>query len=107
MTKVALTIPETFSALPLQEQEQLLRAGVYEALRTRIQQVESELDEATAQLSSYEKKYGMAFTEFESHGLVANDSLEAHDDYIDWYYWTHAQAEKQKLLSTLLGIELE
>jgi hypothetical protein len=107
MAKVALTIPETFTALPVQEQEQLLRAGLYEAVRARIQQVETELDEATAQLTHYEKKYGVTFAEFESQILTTNDSLEVHDDYIDWYYWCHAHAEKEQLLSNLLGVKLE
>jgi hypothetical protein len=106
ITKVALTIPETFSALPLQEQELLLRAGLYEALHARIRQIESELDETTAQLAAYEKKYGVILAEFESQILADNDSLEVHDDYMDWYYWSRAQAEKQQLLSNLLRIEL-
>lgn len=101
MAEINVRVPDQFANLPEDTREQLLRAGVHEATRAWIRQLESELADADAEIERYEERYGATFAEFEAEQLPNLDALEAHEDYNDWFYWEQIAAEKRSLLETL------
>lgn len=89
-----LDIPLSLANLPENEQLVLLRAGLYEAGRTRIRQLEAEIAEAEAEIQRFESRYRMPFAQFETEALPALDTLQAHEDYNDWFFWHSVLAER-------------
>jgi len=101
MSEVTFDVPETLTRLPKQERDRLFRAGLYEAVRARIRQLEAEIAECEAKVSHFEARYGMSLARFEHEGLAQQNSFQVHEDYNDWYYWQGALEEKQQLLADL------
>ncbi len=87
MRMTTLEIPRSLVNLPEQEQLLLLRAGLYEAGRARLRQLEAEVAEAEAEIQRFESRYGMPFAQFETEALPVLDTLQAHEDYNDWFFW--------------------
>ena len=101
---VTLDLPVTWGKLPEQERNGLLRAGVYEATQARIRQLQAELTACKRELRRFERRYGMPLARFEAEQLPQLDTLRAHEDYTDWFYWQSAVDDKQKLLASLQKI---
>lgn len=99
--QMVLDVPEALGELSSEEREGLFRAGLREALAARARQVEKEIAEAVSEAQVYEERYQMGFERFESERLQESDTLQIHDDYNDWFYWTSVLAEKQQLLASL------
>ncbi len=106
MTQMTLDIPDTLANLPQQERGLLIRAGLYEATRARIRQLEAEIAESEEHLHRFEAHYQVAFAGFESELLPTLDTIQAHEDYNDWFFWQSVLTEKQRLLAELQQIEL-
>ena len=98
---VTLNLPETWGKLPEQERNALLRAGVYEATRARVRQLQTEIAECKQQLRRFEQRYGMPFQRFEAEQLPVLDTLQAHEDYNDWFYWQSVLDDKTRLLASI------
>ena len=64
---MTIELPQSLLNLPEKEQSLLLRAGLYEAGRTRIRQLEAEIIEAEAEIERFETRYGMSFAQFECY----------------------------------------
>ncbi|MFZ4657662.1 MAG: hypothetical protein ACOYNY_11660 [Caldilineaceae bacterium] len=79
----------------------LLRAGLYEATHARLYEVEATLAEAKAHLQRFEQQYGLSFANFERDLLPTLDSPQAHEDYLDWFFWHSVWAEQRALLTKL------
>lgn len=99
-----LEMPRSFVDLPEQEQLVLLRAGLYEAGRARLRQLETEIAEAEAQVSRFESRYGISFGQFEAELLPKLDSFEAHEDYNDWFFWQTVLADRREVLAKIREI---
>lgn len=102
---VTLDLPATWGKLPEQERNGLLRAGVYEATQARIRQLQAEITACKRELRRFERRYGMPLARFEAEQLPHLDTLQAHEDYTDWFYWLSVLDEKQKLLASLQRID--
>lgn len=100
-SQVVLDIPEFLANLPVEERDRLIRSGVYEATRMRIQRLEEEIAESKQHLEQFESRYGVSFSEFETTLLTKLDTSEAHQDYNDWYFWHTVLNKNQKLLTDL------
>ena len=50
MMQITIDLPASLAKLPPQERESIIRAGFYEALRTRRCEVEGEVEKARAHL---------------------------------------------------------
>jgi hypothetical protein len=96
-----LELPLSLVSLPEREQMLLLRAGLYEAGRARIRQLEAEMAEAEVEIQRFETRYGMTFAQFETNALSMLDSLEAHDDYNDWFFWQSVLTDRRALLAEI------
>jgi hypothetical protein len=101
MTSITIEVPEKLQNLPVSERDALFRAGLHEAIRARIRQLEAEAAESSAEIARFEHKYGLTFKRFEAEALPSLDTQQAHEDYNDWFYWETVLAEKQRLLAGL------
>jgi hypothetical protein len=101
MTSITIEVPDKLRKLPDSERDALIRAGLHEAMRARIRQLEEEIAESLAEIARFEKKYGVNFEQFEAETLSTLDTQQAHEDYNDWFYWQSVLAEKQHLLAAI------
>lgn len=101
MSQIALEIPNILAVLPSQERNRLIRSGVYEATRTRIRQLEEEIDESKQYILKFQNRYGVSFAQFESVLLPALDTFETHEDYNDWFFWQTVLTKNENLLSKI------
>lgn len=99
MVRVTLDLPETLVNLPERERNGLIRAGVYEAMHARIRQIQAEIDECETHVHHFEERYAMSLQQFEHELLPALDTLQAHEDYNDWFYWQSVLSERKDLLA--------
>jgi len=106
MPQLTFDIPSALAELPQIEQERLVRAGLYEAVRARRLQVEAAISAAENEVSRLEQQYGVTFSTFESEILPDATSQQVHEDYNDWYFWTESILEQQRFLDTLRGLDL-
>jgi len=98
--QITLELPETWGKLPERERNSLILAGVYEATRARVRQLQDEIAECERHVRRFEKRYGVSLQRFEAELLPTLDTLRAHEDYNDWFYWQSALDEKKNLLSS-------
>ena len=105
MLEMTLKLPESLMRLPEDERDMLIRAGLHEATRARIRQLKAEIAETRKEIRRFEARYGMSLTRFEAEKLAAADSLQAHEDYNDWFYWQSVLEEKQRHLADLQGLQ--
>lgn len=101
-----LEMPRSLVNLPEQEQRLLLRAGLYEAGRARLRQVEAEIAEAEAESQRLESRYGMPFTQFEIEVLSTLDTWQVHEDYNDWFFWQSVLADRRSLFAKISEVTL-
>ena len=104
MLEMTLKLPESLTRLPEGERDLLIRAGLHEATRARIRQLRAEIAETQKETRRFETRYGMSLTRFETEKLAAADSLQAHEDYNDWFYWQSVLEEKRRDLADLQGL---
>lgn len=101
MTQILVELPAALAELPPTERESLIRAGLYEATRARLRELEAKLAEAKLHLQQFEQQYGLSFERFEAERLPTLDSPQAHEDYNDWFFWQSVAAQQQALLVKL------
>ena len=101
MVQITLELPGKLLDLPERERNGLIRAGVYEATLARIRQLHAELAECELQVRRFEDRYSMSLQRFEVEALPTLDSLQAHEDYNDWFYWQSVLKEEASLLASL------
>lgn len=106
MTSITIEIPDKLRKLPDSERDALIRAGLHEAMRVHIRQLEEEIAESLSEISRFEKKYGVSFEQFEAEMLSSLDTQQAHEDYNDWFYWQSVLAEKQRLLVDIIDSDI-
>lgn len=104
MLEMTLKLPESLMRLSGGERDMLIRAGLHEATRARIKQLRTEIAETQKEIRRFEARYDMSLTRFEAERLAAADSLQAHEDTNDWFYWQSVLDEKQRHLADLQGL---
>ncbi len=107
MSQMVLEIPDLLADLPAQERNRLIRSGLYEATRARIRQLEKEIAESKRYIQSFEDRYGISFAQFEKEALPKLDTLQAHEDYNDWFFWQNVLAENERLLAEVKQIKFD
>lgn len=103
MRMTTLEMPRSLVNLPEQEQLVLLRAGLYEAGRARLRQLEADIVESEAEVQHFESRYGMPFDQFETEALPMLDTLQAHEDYNDWFFWQSVLVDRRSLVAKING----
>jgi hypothetical protein len=106
VAEITLKVPETWMQLPDAERERLIRAGLHEAARARIHQLQTEIAQAQQEVNRFEARYGMTLDRFEAEILPQQDTYPVHEDYNDWFYWQSVLDEKQQILTELQHIDL-
>jgi len=102
MARVTVNLPDYVAEMPEQERDLLIRAGLYEAMHARRQQLAHELAEAEAKVHEFERKYNRSLTQFEADVLPDVADLDTHNDYNDWFYFNEIVA---RLSSALAGLD--
>lgn len=105
MTQITLELPSVFAVLPATERDVLLREGVYTAVQARLRRLMAEVEESQQHIVQFEQKYGLSFAQFEAEQLAELDSLEAHEDYNDWFFWVELHRVNQSLLAQLQQVD--
>lgn len=97
---MTVTIPKALAALSPAEREELMRAGLYEAVQARIRQIKSEIAESKEHSHRFESKYGKSLEEL-SKELDSIETHKAHEDYNDWFFWNEVLHRNLKSLAEL------
>lgn len=105
MVEMTVRVPQTLIQLPEPERGKLIRAGLQEATRARIRQLQADIAASKEELARFEARYGMSFSRFEAQLPKQQDSLQIHEDYNDWFYWQSVLEEKQQLLADLQALD--
>ncbi len=105
MVEMTVRVPQTLMQLPESERGKLIRAGLQEATRARIRQLQADIAASKAEIARFEARYGLSFSRFEAQLLTQQDSLQIHEDYNDWFYWQSVFEEKQRLLADLQALD--
>lgn len=101
MTQTVIDVPAALAALPAEERDALLRAGLFEAIQARVRQLQIELAEAQQRLADFERRFGCSLAELDIQGLPATASPADHEAYVDWAFWQAVASEKEQLLAAL------
>lgn len=101
MAQMLMEVSSELQALPEQERTLLINAGLYEAKRAWAKRLKADIMEASEHIKGFEERYGVSFIRFEREMLPTLDTLQAHEDYNDWFFWHSVWVEKQGLLSKL------
>lgn len=99
MAQVLVELSTALAELPQPERAALIRAGLYEATRARLSALEAKLAQVQAHLQHFTQQYHTSFERFERALLPTLDSPQAHEDYLDWFFWHSVWVEQQAFLS--------
>lgn len=75
------------SEIPPEELESILHQGAL----LRLPFLEGKLNQATARITDFEKKYHITLSKLKQQGLPANADYEFHEDFIEWEYWVETR----------------
>lgn len=101
MTQTMIDVPAALAALPAEERDALLRAGLFEAIQARVRQLQLELAEARQRIADLERRFGYSWAELDTQGLPESASPADHEAYVDFAFWQAVATEKEQLLATL------
>jgi hypothetical protein len=93
MTQITLELPETLAVLSAHEQDALLQ--------TQMRRLTAQVEESQQHIGQFEQKYGVSLAQFELEQLPQLDSLEAHQDYNDWFFWLESHDAIVQTLGSL------
>ena len=105
MRLIELRIPKPIQTLVGDEQERLLRSALCVAAKQRARELDKERREALTQIRRYERKYGAALPEFEHKKLRTLKTVDAHEDYNDWFFWTTVLERANRATDALKQME--
>ncbi|MBN1886810.1 MAG: hypothetical protein JW850_02430 [Thermoflexales bacterium] len=105
MGQIKLNVPRSIEMLTDDERDRLLRSALRLAAKRRARELAKERREALTRIRRHEHKYGMSFAEFERNKLPVLDTLQAHEDYNDWFFWTSVLARAEQAVDVLEKME--
>ena len=107
MKKIELEVPDIIFELPDEEKDKLMNTVFSISIQERLKKLKKEAEKAETKIDKFEKKYGFTLEEYEDEKI--GDSIEEHDDYMDWFYWTEVYNNSKQLINkynSLLGDEI-
>lgn len=105
MTQIELRVPKAIEELIGDDRDRLLRTALRVAAKQRSRELATERREALAHIRRYERKYQLSLTEFEGKKLATLDTVQAHEDYNDWFFWTRVLERAEKNSNALSKLE--
>jgi hypothetical protein len=103
MIEVTVKIPEEMKEIATETGETIYVEALKEVSRKKMSDYQKRLIELKEKIAIYETTYGKTFEEF---SLEVPDTLEGHDDWIEWSYLARVAGElenKINKLNILLG----
>ena len=103
MSQVSIEVPEDIVDLVGEAGKAIYVETLKEVAFKRMGQRKRELQDLKKKIASFERKYKASYEEFKSH---LPDTMEGHDDWIEWTYLIRASEElgdKINKLSLLMG----
>lgn len=105
MESIELRIPKPIQSLVDDEKERLLRSALRLAAKQRSRELAKERREALTHIRRFERKYGVSFVEFERKKLSALKTVQAHEDYNDWFFWITVLDRVNRTITALEKME--
>ena len=105
MEQIELRIPKSIESLVADERDRLLRSALRIAAKQRVRELGKERREALGHIHRFERKYGVSFNEFEHKKLRVLDTVQAHEDHNDWFFWTRVLERADRATGALAKME--
>ncbi len=105
MEQIELRIPKAIETLVGDERDRLLRSALRVAAKQRARELAKERREAATHIHRFERKYGVSLGEFERKKLRRLDTVQAHEDYTDWFFWTRVLERADRAANALDKME--
>lgn len=105
MEQIQLRIPKSIQALVGDERDRLLRMALRTAAKQRARELDKERREAVTHIRRFERKYGVSLSKFERKKLRALNTVQAHEDYTDWFFWTSVLERAEQATAALKEME--
>jgi len=102
---VQVRVPKAIHALLQPERQRLLHHALRIAAKYRARELEQDCKDARAHIRRLEKKYRATFSQFERKKLRRLNTVQAHEDYNDWFFWTKLLERAERELRALSKME--
>jgi len=83
MVEVKVKVPKDISDVVFEMGETIYVEALREVAGNRLSYTQNRLDDLRKKISMYESKYGKSFQKFSQN---VPDTVEGHDDWIEWSY---------------------
>ncbi len=103
MAEVTIKIPDDIKELVTDTDEVFYVEALREVARRKMSQMRNQIEELKERVSAFENKYGKKYEDFSKS---VPDTIEGHDDWIEWSYLdrvTNESIKKQDKIKVLLG----
>lgn len=91
MTEATIKIPGNIDIKKVSDE--IIYKAFAIAVEKRRKEIRNELKRVEVKIRRFEKKYKMAFSEYEK---TMGDTVQAHDDWIDWSFLEEVRKELNK-----------
>ncbi len=98
MVEITINIPKDISDILGETSQALYVEAIKEVAAKRLTNVHKRLSDLKDEMSEYESKYSISYEDF-----IGNvpDTVEGHDDWIDWTYLVNVSTELSKKITKL------
>jgi len=105
MEHIELNVPKAIQKLIGDERDRLLRPALRVAAKQRARELEKERREALGHIRRFERKYNVSLSVFERKTLRTLDTIQAHEDFNDWFFWTRVIERAEQATRALKKME--
>lgn len=98
MIEVTVKIPEEMKEIATETGETIYVEALKEVSRKKMSDYQKRFKELKEKIAIYEATYGKSFEEF---SLEVPDTLEGHDDWIEWSYLARVAGELENKINKL------
>ena len=90
MVEITVKVPKDIKDIIAETSEAIYVEALKEVAIKRMSHIQRQLEELRGKIRFYESKYGKSYKKFVQD---VPDTLEGHDDWIEWIYLTRAAEE--------------
>jgi len=98
MIEVSIKVPKEIGEIVSEISEAIYVEALKEVAGKRLSQNRKRLDDLRRRSAVYESKYGSSYQEFSRN---VPDTVEGHDDWIEWSYLDRVSSELSKKIEKL------
>ncbi|MFH1148271.1 MAG: hypothetical protein V1736_11270 [Pseudomonadota bacterium] len=100
MTKIELTIPDSFSKIDPELRDRIVAGAMREVASVQLREKEVELEEARKNILKFEETYHSSFEDFEKE-LPKDANHKLHEDLVEWSFWNDVYKKARRLVEDL------